>query len=112
MEVGGSAPNLPNLHHFKAARDRPMTLEEAKLQMQEAKSLVDLIAEREKSEKKIRRNEYHLATTTQLTRIQNAIKVDSVIAQEMFDKMIYVIEARDDIVEARKIIHENLDDLG
>ncbi|GJZ85751.1 hypothetical protein Tco_0651090 [Tanacetum coccineum] len=55
MEVGGSAPNLPNLHHFKAARDRPMTLEEAKLQMQEAKSLVDLIAEREKSEKKIRR---------------------------------------------------------
>ncbi|GJS46418.1 hypothetical protein Tco_0596539 [Tanacetum coccineum] len=59
-----------------------------------------------------RENEFHLAATTQLIRIQNAIKVDSVIAREMFDKMIYVIEAREDVVEARKIVQENLDDLG
>ncbi|GJT06420.1 hypothetical protein Tco_0840882 [Tanacetum coccineum] len=38
--------------------------------------------------------------------------VESVIAQEMYDKMIYVIKARDDVVEASKIIQENLDNLG
>ncbi|GKA21604.1 hypothetical protein Tco_0701593 [Tanacetum coccineum] len=52
---GGSAPSLPNLQHFRAVRDRPMTMEDSKLQMQEAKSLADLKDEREKAEKKIRR---------------------------------------------------------
>ncbi|GJT37688.1 hypothetical protein Tco_0937553 [Tanacetum coccineum] len=37
---------------------------------------------------------------------QNAIKIDSIEARKMFDKMIYVIEARDDVVEARKIVQE------
>ncbi|GJS84603.1 hypothetical protein Tco_0751144 [Tanacetum coccineum] len=42
MEEGGSAPSLPNIQNFKAYGDRPMTLEEAKLQMQEVKRLADL----------------------------------------------------------------------
>ncbi|GJT14816.1 hypothetical protein Tco_0873522 [Tanacetum coccineum] len=46
--------------------------------------------------------------TAQLIRIQDAIKIDSEIAQEMYDKMIYVIQARDDVVEASKIIQDNL----
>ncbi|GJU96760.1 hypothetical protein Tco_1321516 [Tanacetum coccineum] len=35
--------------------------------------------------------------------IQNSIKIDSMIAQEMFDELIWVIESRPDVVEARKI---------
>ncbi|GJU86959.1 hypothetical protein Tco_0719878 [Tanacetum coccineum] len=34
----------------------------------------------------------HLATTAQRIRIQNVIKIDSVITREMYDEMIYVIE--------------------
>ncbi|GKA27945.1 hypothetical protein Tco_0714113 [Tanacetum coccineum] len=49
-------------------------------------------------------NEFHLATTPQLIRIQNAINVNSEIAQDMYNKMIYVIEAREDVVESRKIL--------
>ncbi|GJU79104.1 hypothetical protein Tco_1276174 [Tanacetum coccineum] len=37
MEEGESAPNIPNLNHFKAAREGQITLEEAKLQIQEVK---------------------------------------------------------------------------
>ncbi|GJR82667.1 hypothetical protein Tco_0153452 [Tanacetum coccineum] len=54
MEEGGSAPCIPNLHHLTAAGGRPMTLEEAKLQMQETKRLADLQVKREKAEKKNR----------------------------------------------------------
>ncbi|GJV48409.1 retrovirus-related pol polyprotein from transposon TNT 1-94 [Tanacetum coccineum] len=50
-----------------------------------------------------RENEFHLASTPQLIRIQNAINVNSEIAQDMYNKMIYVMEAREDVVEARKI---------
>ncbi|GJV97296.1 hypothetical protein Tco_1548873 [Tanacetum coccineum] len=271
MEEGGSAPNLTNLHQFRTVGEGPLTLEEAKLQMQEIKRLADLKAQKEKSEKKLRRltldyrvnnvskeatmritrinqplnlkiydkfilkmprfsewielhalasirqsvsndqllknlkakfqwvetiagklgiapspqltafelpptekkrkriteliqemfvkekvmvdgmyrnlvpparvvgsarlvinepesgifvynrsfdlvfqkeNKFHLATTAQLIRIQNAIKIDLLIAKEMYDKMIYVIEVSDDFVEARKIVEENLDNLG
>ncbi|GKA54748.1 hypothetical protein Tco_0753697 [Tanacetum coccineum] len=52
---------------------------------------------------RIREKEFHLATTAQLIRVRNAIKIDSVEAREMYDKMIYVIDSRDDVVEARKI---------
>ncbi|GKD09114.1 hypothetical protein Tco_1188799, partial [Tanacetum coccineum] len=44
--------------------------------------------------------------------IQNAIKVNSEIADEMFCKMILVIEARDDHIEARKILQDNSDNMG
>ncbi|GJU01412.1 hypothetical protein Tco_1111750 [Tanacetum coccineum] len=59
-----------------------------------------------------RESEFHLTPTTQLIRIQNQIKVDSEIADEMFTKMTYVIEARSDCIEARKIVEKNLDNLG
>nr|GEW87159.1 hypothetical protein [Tanacetum cinerariifolium] len=181
------SPNLPNLYHFRAAGEGPMTLQEAKLQIQEVKRLADLKAtttvklgipppsqltafELHTAEKKCKRrielihevfvkdnivvdgmqrnlvppqgvigsvglvirepesgifvyngnfdlvfqkeNEFPLATTASLIMIQNAIKTNSVEAREMFDKMMYVIEARNDVVEARKIIQGNLDDLG
>ncbi|GJR32431.1 hypothetical protein Tco_1108663 [Tanacetum coccineum] len=59
-----------------------------------------------------RETEFHFTPTVQLIRIQNQIKVDSEIADEMFRKMIYVIEARSDCIEARKIVEKNLDNLG
>ncbi|GKD33383.1 hypothetical protein Tco_1248892 [Tanacetum coccineum] len=59
-----------------------------------------------------RENEFHLAPTTGLIRIQNQIKTDSEISAEMFTKMIYVIEARSDCIKARKIVEKNLDNLG
>ncbi|GJZ17599.1 hypothetical protein Tco_0553722 [Tanacetum coccineum] len=59
-----------------------------------------------------RESKFHLAAAAQLIRIQNAIKIDSVIAREMYDKLVYVIKAREDVVEARKTIQENLDNLG
>nr|GEX87807.1 hypothetical protein [Tanacetum cinerariifolium] len=59
-----------------------------------------------------REYEFYLLNNAQLIKIQNAIKIDLVIAREMYDKMIYAIHARDDVVEARKIIQDNLDNLG
>ncbi|GKB07764.1 hypothetical protein Tco_0836048 [Tanacetum coccineum] len=59
-----------------------------------------------------RESEFHLTPTVQLIRIQNQIKVDSEIASEMYRTMNYVIEARDDCIEARKTVQENLDNLG
>nr|GFC47717.1 hypothetical protein [Tanacetum cinerariifolium] len=59
-----------------------------------------------------RENEFYLTATTQLIKIQNAIKVDSMITREMYDKMIYAIQARNDVVEARKNIQDNLDKFG
>ncbi|GJY76304.1 hypothetical protein Tco_0481420 [Tanacetum coccineum] len=47
----------------------------------------------------------------ELIRIQNQIKVDSEIADEMFRKMIYVIEARNDCIKARETVEKNLDNL-
>ncbi|GJS03177.1 hypothetical protein Tco_0319685 [Tanacetum coccineum] len=59
-----------------------------------------------------RESEFHLAPTVELICIQNQIKVNSEIASEMYRKMNYVIEARDDCIEARKTVQENLDNLG
>ncbi|GJX04107.1 hypothetical protein Tco_0190023, partial [Tanacetum coccineum] len=59
-----------------------------------------------------RESEFHLTLTIQLIRIQNQIKVDSEIADEMFRKMIYVIEARSDCIKARETVEKNLDNLG
>ncbi|GKD47026.1 hypothetical protein Tco_1271671 [Tanacetum coccineum] len=55
-----------------------------------------------------REEEYHLATNHQLIRIQNVIKKNSVAAKGMFNKLNFVIEARNDVVEARKIVLDNL----
>ncbi|GKE22174.1 hypothetical protein Tco_1433686 [Tanacetum coccineum] len=59
-----------------------------------------------------REEEFRLATTTQLIRIQSAIHRDTLEGVEMFKKMELTIEARSDVTEARKIIKENLDGLG
>nr|GEX08864.1 hypothetical protein [Tanacetum cinerariifolium] len=59
-----------------------------------------------------RESEFHLTSTIQLIRIQNQIKVDSEIVDEMFSKMIYVIEARSDCAKAKETVEKNLDDLG
>ncbi|GKB71546.1 hypothetical protein Tco_0932958 [Tanacetum coccineum] len=52
-----------------------------------------------------RESKFHLET-------KNIIKVELVIAREMYDKMIYVIEASPDFIEAREVVQKNLDDLG
>ncbi|GKD50611.1 hypothetical protein Tco_1279587, partial [Tanacetum coccineum] len=59
-----------------------------------------------------REEEFHLATTAQLIRIQSTIKRDTPEGKEMYKKMEFVIEARNDVVEARKIVKDNLDNLG
>ncbi|GKA36690.1 hypothetical protein Tco_0723255 [Tanacetum coccineum] len=56
-----------------------------------------------------RETKFHLTPTVQLIQIQNQIKGDSKIADEMFRKMIYVIEARSNCIEARKIVEKNLE---
>ncbi|GJT83629.1 hypothetical protein Tco_1057971 [Tanacetum coccineum] len=51
-----------------------------------------------------RESEFHLTPTVKLIRIQNQIKVDSEIANEMFRIMNYVIEARSDCIKARETV--------
>nr|GFB32204.1 hypothetical protein [Tanacetum cinerariifolium] len=53
--------------------------------------------------------EFHLVTTPQLIRIHNAIKKNSTEAKEMYNKLNFVIEARIDVVEARRNVLDNLD---
>ncbi|GJZ67749.1 hypothetical protein Tco_0630989 [Tanacetum coccineum] len=64
----------------------------------------DLVFQREKK--------FHLATTAQLIRIRRTIKRDTPEGKQMYKKMEFVIEARNDVVEARKIVKDNLDNLG
>ncbi|GJT39130.1 hypothetical protein Tco_0938995 [Tanacetum coccineum] len=59
-----------------------------------------------------RRSGYNLATTPQLIKIQDSIKIDLEIKREMYDELIWVIESRPDVVKARKIVEKNLDGLG
>ncbi|GJR65857.1 hypothetical protein Tco_0011922 [Tanacetum coccineum] len=59
-----------------------------------------------------RESKFHLTPTVELIHIQNQIKVNSEIASEMYRSINYVIEARDDCIEARKTVQENLDNLG
>ncbi|GJU74346.1 hypothetical protein Tco_1265751 [Tanacetum coccineum] len=59
-----------------------------------------------------REEEFHLATTPQVIRLQNRILRGTQEAEEFFKKMELTIEARDDANQARKIIQDNLDGLG
>ncbi|GKD31803.1 hypothetical protein Tco_1242581 [Tanacetum coccineum] len=59
-----------------------------------------------------REEEFHLATTAQLIRLQGAIQRGTPEAEEMFKKMELTIEARNDVNQARKIVQDNLDGLG
>ncbi|GJT61685.1 hypothetical protein Tco_1005218 [Tanacetum coccineum] len=49
-----------------------------------------------------REEEFHLATTAQLIRLQNAIQRGSPEAEEIFAKLDLTIKARNDVTEARK----------
>nr|GFA10701.1 hypothetical protein [Tanacetum cinerariifolium] len=55
-----------------------------------------------------KKEEFHMATTPQLIRIQNAIRINSLEAKEMYNKMNFVIEAMNDVIEAGKIVLDNL----
>ncbi|GKE47824.1 hypothetical protein Tco_1479082, partial [Tanacetum coccineum] len=57
-------------------------------------------------------SEFHLATTTQLIRLQNDMQRDTLEGEKMFKKIKMTIEARNDVIEARKNVKENLDGLG
>ncbi|GJR18310.1 hypothetical protein Tco_0966837 [Tanacetum coccineum] len=59
-----------------------------------------------------REEEFHLASTAQLIRIKDGIQRGTPEAEEMFKKMEMAIEARDDVIQARKIVQDNLDGLG
>ncbi|GJX29298.1 hypothetical protein Tco_0237377 [Tanacetum coccineum] len=59
-----------------------------------------------------REEEFHLATTSQLIRLHDAIQRGTPEAEEMFKKIGLTIEARDDVDQARKIVQDNLDGLG
>ncbi|GJW35800.1 hypothetical protein Tco_0058720 [Tanacetum coccineum] len=59
-----------------------------------------------------REEEFHLATTPQLIRLQNGILIGTPEAEEFFKKLELTIEARNDVNQARKIIQENLDGMG
>ncbi|GJW45325.1 hypothetical protein Tco_0074124 [Tanacetum coccineum] len=157
MDEGGSDLNISNFHKFRAAGEGPLTLEEAKLQMQGIKRLAGLKAKKEKSKKMIQKalspdeiqaqadelaaynakrakmlEEYkrciffradplpitkisymiNNSTKEASMRIQNAIRRNSSEAKEMYNKLNFVIEARNDVIEARKIVLDNLDNLG
>nr|GEV07051.1 hypothetical protein [Tanacetum cinerariifolium] len=58
-----------------------------------------------------REEEFHLATTAQLIRQQSAIQRGTPEAEEMIKKLELTMEARDDVIQARKIIQDNLDGL-
>nr|GEX48037.1 hypothetical protein [Tanacetum cinerariifolium] len=59
-----------------------------------------------------RKLEFHLATTSQLIRTQQAIQRNTPKAEEMYKKLEFTIEARDDAAVAKKILKDNLDDMG
>nr|GEV07052.1 retrovirus-related Pol polyprotein from transposon TNT 1-94 [Tanacetum cinerariifolium] len=58
-----------------------------------------------------REEEFHLATTAQLIKQQSAIQRGTPKAEEMIKKLELTMEARDDVIQARKIIQDNLDGL-
>ncbi|GKE44944.1 hypothetical protein Tco_1472228, partial [Tanacetum coccineum] len=55
--------------------------------------------------------EFYLDTTAQLIRVQSTINRDTPEGREMFNKIELAIEAKNDVVEARKIVKDNLDNL-
>ncbi|GKA14808.1 hypothetical protein Tco_0694454 [Tanacetum coccineum] len=59
-----------------------------------------------------REEEFYLATTAQLIRLQTAIQKGTLEAEEMFRKLELTVEARDDVNQAMEIVKDNLDGLG
>nr|GEU71238.1 hypothetical protein [Tanacetum cinerariifolium] len=59
-----------------------------------------------------REEEFHLATTAQLTKLQSSIQKGTPETKEMINKMELTIKAKDDVEQARLIVKDNLDGLG
>ncbi|GJS72785.1 hypothetical protein Tco_0705626 [Tanacetum coccineum] len=59
-----------------------------------------------------RESEFHLATTIQLVRLQNAIIRDSLEAEEMYKLMELEIKSMSDVTKVREIVKDNLDGMG
>nr|GEX38391.1 hypothetical protein [Tanacetum cinerariifolium] len=59
-----------------------------------------------------RERKFHLTPTIELIRLLRQMKVDSQIAKEMFSRMNFVIESRDDCIKAKEAIEKNLDNMG
>ncbi|GKE31093.1 hypothetical protein Tco_1450415 [Tanacetum coccineum] len=56
-----------------------------------------------------REEEFHLATTAQLIRLQNGIQRVTPEAEDMYMKLDYAIVARNNVDQARIIVRDNLD---
>nr|GEX44437.1 hypothetical protein [Tanacetum cinerariifolium] len=120
---GGSAPSLSYLQNFKEVGEVPMTLEEEKLQLKEAKrlaqeqELVEIEAQRTQHMNKTREEYMHCINFKDdplpiaKFNYKKLIHIDSEYAQQVYKKLIYEIEARPDFVKARKIVENFLDDL-
>nr|GFB26671.1 hypothetical protein [Tanacetum cinerariifolium] len=101
IEEEGSTPSLSNLHRFRTtgeAFELPSTKKNSHKKRKKRTKLIQEVEE-----------EFHLVTTPQLIRIHNAIKKNSTEAKEMYNKLNFVIEARIDVVEARRNVLDNLD---
>ncbi|GKC16157.1 hypothetical protein Tco_1012939 [Tanacetum coccineum] len=59
-----------------------------------------------------REEEFHLATTAQLIRLQNAIQKGTPKVEELFKKMELTVKDRNDVTEAKKVVKDNLDGFG
>ncbi|GJV81696.1 hypothetical protein Tco_1517566 [Tanacetum coccineum] len=55
MEQSGPVPKISNLYQFSTAGEGPLSIEEDKAEMEEIKRLADLKAEKEKSEKRLKK---------------------------------------------------------
>ncbi|GJQ91786.1 retrovirus-related pol polyprotein from transposon TNT 1-94 [Tanacetum coccineum] len=96
MEEGGFAPGPQNLHQFSTAGEGPLTLEEAKFQMQEIKRLADLKAEKEKSEKKLKM----VLTPEQRKAQKEELAAYEAKRAKMMDEYNHCITFRDDLYQS------------
>ncbi|GKB09286.1 retrovirus-related pol polyprotein from transposon TNT 1-94 [Tanacetum coccineum] len=92
MDEGGSASNLFNLNQFRAAGEGKITLEDAKAQIEEIKRLANLKAEKEKSEKTLKR-----VVTAQVLKAQAAeLAAYEAKRVKMLEEYNHCINFRDD----------------
>nr|GEV21490.1 reverse transcriptase domain-containing protein [Tanacetum cinerariifolium] len=98
------AIEIMDREHFRVVRELAMTLEEAKLQLQEAKRLADLKVEREKPEKKLK-----MMTPEQLqAHEQELAKIESQRLQHLKkikDTYMHCINFKDDLLPITNFIY-------
>nr|GEV00354.1 hypothetical protein [Tanacetum cinerariifolium] len=121
IEKRGSTLKILNLKQFSTSGEGRMTIEDAKAQMEEIKRLAALKREKKESEKRLKvlTSEEPNAHATKLAAyeakrakmLEEAIKRDTPEGKEMYNRMDNIIEARNDVVKARKIVTDNLDNV-